>query len=162
VGVKLDLTHQVHNLKLFFPETAEHKSSVGFEPGPTPLVLKANPSTGISGTIEAHLIPTVEFGFTAFGGVSSTVALALDASANVQLSLRGTPPSAPASSVIPFPTTYSMPHHYPSVPLTPNVIRGLSGNTIGGDLVSIDSQPSGIGLILSSILGSDHTSKTFL
>lgn len=54
------------------------------------LQISASPNTTATGTVEAHLIPSVNLGISALGGiVQATIFLDLDASASVTLSGQG-------------------------------------------------------------------------
>ncbi|KAJ7184968.1 hypothetical protein C8R46DRAFT_468925 [Mycena filopes] len=85
VGVNL----QLNNAKLTFPPDDSAKPDGGaFSLGDTPLKLSASPSVKATGTLTAHLIPTISFGIKALGGkADATIFVALDTSAALVLSL---------------------------------------------------------------------------
>ncbi|KAJ7437978.1 hypothetical protein B0H11DRAFT_1753194 [Mycena galericulata] len=103
VDVTMDMTLGVNlnlnNAQLSFPPDASNApDSNAFSLGDTPITLNAAPDVTATGTITAHLIPSLNLGVSALGGkAQATVFLALDTNAAVQLSLDG---SASATKVI--------------------------------------------------------------
>ncbi|KDR73200.1 hypothetical protein GALMADRAFT_212663 [Galerina marginata CBS 339.88] len=78
------ISYKIDNAQLTFPP--KKGSSGSFNIGNTPLKLSASPSAKATGTVEAHLIPTLNFGISALDNiVSANVFLALDASATMTL-----------------------------------------------------------------------------
>ncbi|KDQ51373.1 hypothetical protein JAAARDRAFT_41224 [Jaapia argillacea MUCL 33604] len=97
VDLAVGLAYSVTNGKLFFPPANGHTSGGIFTPQDSQLQLSVSPSVSATGTIAAHLIPTLQFGVDAFDGVASaTIFLDLDASATLKLNL-----NAGASATIP-------------------------------------------------------------
>lgn len=91
VDLQVGLSYNINNAKLFFPPSSQLQSGGDFAPGDTPLAISVSPSVQSSGTISAHLIPTIDLGLDALGGIASaTVFLDLDASASLDLSLNAT------------------------------------------------------------------------
>ncbi|TDL21134.1 hypothetical protein BD410DRAFT_868623 [Rickenella mellea] len=89
VNMGIDLAYDVQKLQLVFPPTSDQPSSGSPTPRDTPLKLSVSPQVSSKGTIEAHVIPTINFGITALGGkaASATVFLNVDASAALTLTL---------------------------------------------------------------------------
>ncbi|KAJ6602837.1 hypothetical protein DFH09DRAFT_1355028 [Mycena vulgaris] len=85
VGINFD----VNNAQLSFPpDSSNTPDSKAFTIGDTPLTLSASPSVQATGTLTAHLIPSLNIGITALGGKGdATIFLALDTSAALVLSL---------------------------------------------------------------------------
>ncbi|KAJ7118052.1 hypothetical protein C8R44DRAFT_878693 [Mycena epipterygia] len=84
VGLNLD----VNNAQLIFPPDASTADSSAFSLGNTPLKLSASPSVQATGTLTAHLIPTLNFGISALSGKGqANLFAALDTSAALVLSL---------------------------------------------------------------------------
>ncbi|KAF8186254.1 hypothetical protein BJ912DRAFT_972030 [Pholiota molesta] len=90
VGVELTvgLSYTINGAQLVFPPNSGTNHSKGvFNIGDTPLKLSATPSASATGTLAAHLIPSLNLGLSALGDtVSATVFLELDASASMTLS----------------------------------------------------------------------------
>ncbi|KAL0946002.1 hypothetical protein HGRIS_012278 [Hohenbuehelia grisea] len=87
VNLKLGMAYSAKNAKLYFPASKAQASGGNFSPGNSPLKLSVDPSISVKGSVEAHLIPRIEFGITALGAVKSTVFLDLDAYAALSLTL---------------------------------------------------------------------------
>lgn len=92
VDLDMDLTvnmsYSVSNLELFFPPSEDHTSSADVSPNDTPLKLSVSPDVSTNTTLEAHLIPSLNVGLSAFGKlVSASVFLDLDTSATLDLGL---------------------------------------------------------------------------
>ncbi|KAK7457178.1 hypothetical protein VKT23_010477 [Stygiomarasmius scandens] len=86
--LSIDLAYHVADAKLFFPPSDDASSSGNFNPLDSPLKLSVSPSVNSSATVAAHLIPTVDLGISALGGIAqATVFLDLDASVSTTLSL---------------------------------------------------------------------------
>ncbi|KAK7457234.1 hypothetical protein VKT23_010536 [Stygiomarasmius scandens] len=86
--LSVDLAYHVENAKLFFPPSDDATSDGGFSPLDSPLKLSVSPSVNSSATVAAHLIPTIDLGVSALGGIAeATVFLDLDASVSTTLSL---------------------------------------------------------------------------
>ncbi|THU93422.1 hypothetical protein K435DRAFT_191536 [Dendrothele bispora CBS 962.96] len=88
-NLSIDLAYQAENAKLFFPPSNEASSNATFSPLDSPLKLSVSPSVNSSSsTISAHLIPTIDLGVSALGGIAeATVFLDFDASISTNLSL---------------------------------------------------------------------------
>ncbi|KAJ6551312.1 hypothetical protein B0H19DRAFT_1263975 [Mycena capillaripes] len=84
VGINFD----VNNAQLIFPPNSTAPDSNAFSIGDTPLSLSATPGVQATGTLTAHLIPSLNLGVTAFGGAgNANVFVALDTSAALVLNL---------------------------------------------------------------------------
>uniref|UniRef100_A0A0W0EY55 DUF7223 domain-containing protein n=1 Tax=Moniliophthora roreri TaxID=221103 RepID=A0A0W0EY55_MONRR len=84
----VDLAYTVDNAKLFFPKSDAQKSGGDFTPTNSPLKLSVTPSVASKAVVEGHIIPTLQLGVTALGGVAEAVVFVdFDASAAVTLSL---------------------------------------------------------------------------
>ncbi|KAJ3479391.1 hypothetical protein NLI96_g9099 [Meripilus lineatus] len=88
VDLNVDLSYSVQNAQVFFPP--QHGTSSGnFTPADTNLNLSIAPNATLQGTVEGHVIPTVEFGLSAIGGIAkATIGLNLDTSATLDLTLQ--------------------------------------------------------------------------
>ncbi|KAJ7479627.1 hypothetical protein FB451DRAFT_1448692 [Mycena latifolia] len=94
VDIQLDMTvginFDVNNAQLSFPPDDSNKpDSNAFSIGDTPLSLSASPSVTATGTLTAHLIPSLNIGLTVLGGkaANANIFLALDTSAALILNL---------------------------------------------------------------------------
>ncbi|KAJ8519111.1 hypothetical protein ONZ45_g3930 [Pleurotus djamor] len=88
LNIKLGMAYHTQGTKLFFPPSASQASGGNFVPADSPLKLSVDQSISVKGSIEAHLIPRVEFGISALKGLAkATVFLDLDASATLSLDL---------------------------------------------------------------------------
>ncbi|PAV18281.1 hypothetical protein PNOK_0676700 [Pyrrhoderma noxium] len=99
MDLAVNLTYKVNNLTLFFPPSDDHKSVADVSPNNTPLKLSAVSDVSANATLEAHLIPSLNVGVSAFGSsasvfldldTSATLNLGLDANANASVSTNGT------------------------------------------------------------------------
>ncbi|KAJ7474872.1 hypothetical protein FB451DRAFT_1088510 [Mycena latifolia] len=103
LDVNLDMTvginFNVDNAQLSFPPgSGAAPSGKAFSIGDTPLTLSASPNVKATGTVSAHLIPSLNLGVSAFGNIVKAQAfLALDTFASLKLSLEA---SATADKVI--------------------------------------------------------------
>lgn len=92
LDVKLDmevgLNYQIKNARLVFPPNEKQQSAGEFNIADTPLKLSVSPSVQATGTLEAHLVPTLDFGIDAFSTIKATVFLNLDAAAILELTLK--------------------------------------------------------------------------
>ncbi|KAJ7479731.1 hypothetical protein FB451DRAFT_1086295 [Mycena latifolia] len=94
VDIQLDMTvginFDVNNAQLSFPPDDSTKpDSNAFSIGDTPLSLSASPSVTATGSLTAHLIPSLNIGLTVLGGkvANANIFLALDTSAALILNL---------------------------------------------------------------------------
>ncbi|KAJ7155671.1 hypothetical protein C8R46DRAFT_910485 [Mycena filopes] len=89
MDVEVGIVYNVNNAQIAFPpdaKTAPDQSA--FQAGDTPLTLNAAPSVSATGTITAHLIPSINLGVEALGGkAEAKVFLALDANAALNMNL---------------------------------------------------------------------------
>ncbi|KAI0092175.1 hypothetical protein BDY19DRAFT_884355 [Irpex rosettiformis] len=84
----VDLAYNINNAKLFFPP-GKQSSGGDFAPANTDLTLAATPNVAASGSVEAHIIPSLQFGLDALNGLAkATINLDLDTSAKLTLSLQ--------------------------------------------------------------------------
>ncbi|GLB41232.1 hypothetical protein LshimejAT787_0904470 [Lyophyllum shimeji] len=87
------LNYHVEKAQLIFPPDSKKAQAAGdaFSVGDTPLKLSLSPSVKATGTVSAHLIPSINLKISALGDiVKAGVFLDLDASADMSLSLEGT------------------------------------------------------------------------
>ncbi|EIM91796.1 uncharacterized protein STEHIDRAFT_46336 [Stereum hirsutum FP-91666 SS1] len=112
VDLTLDLAHNITNGHMVFPPgaaSADQTTNNGqFVPSNTGLTFAANPELNGTASVEAHLIPTLQIGITAFEGIASAnIFLDLDASAKLGLngstsaSVTGTANSTDVSTTAP-------------------------------------------------------------
>ncbi|KAI5116443.1 hypothetical protein M0805_008630 [Coniferiporia weirii] len=86
IDLSTDLAYSLDDLTLYFPQSADQASKAKVSPKSGPLKLSVSPSVSSNTTLEAHLIPTLNVGLSAFGA-SATVFLDVDTSATLDLSL---------------------------------------------------------------------------
>ncbi|KAJ3756979.1 hypothetical protein EV360DRAFT_47010 [Lentinula raphanica] len=85
--LKVGIVYNISNAQLVFPDK-DNQSGGNFNVGDTPLTLSLTPSVKSTGSLTAHLIPSLNLGVQALDNLASaTVFLDLDASATMQLSL---------------------------------------------------------------------------
>lgn len=85
--LNVGIVYNITNVSFDFPDN-NNGSSGNFNPGNTPLSLSLTPSVQSTGSLTAHLIPSLNFGIQVLDNVASaTVFVNLDASATMQLSL---------------------------------------------------------------------------
>ncbi|KAJ3731365.1 hypothetical protein DFJ43DRAFT_999239 [Lentinula guzmanii] len=85
--LKVGIVYNISNAQLVFPDR-NNQSGGNFNVGDTPLTLSLTPSVKSTGSLTAHLIPSLNLGVQALDNLASaTVFLDLDASATMQLSL---------------------------------------------------------------------------
>ncbi|KAJ3991125.1 hypothetical protein F5050DRAFT_1581939 [Lentinula boryana] len=85
--LKVGIVYNISNAQLVFPDK-NNQSGGNFNVGDTPLTLSVTPSVKSTGSLTAHLIPSLNLGVQALDNLASaTVFLDLDASATMQLSL---------------------------------------------------------------------------
>ncbi|KAF9069976.1 hypothetical protein BDP27DRAFT_1420414 [Rhodocollybia butyracea] len=85
--LNVGIVYNVTNVSFDFPDNS-NGSSGDFNPGNTPLSLSLTPSVQSTGSVTAHLIPSLNFGIQVLDNVASaTVFVDLHASATMQLSL---------------------------------------------------------------------------
>ncbi|KAJ7143848.1 hypothetical protein C8R44DRAFT_657477 [Mycena epipterygia] len=90
VDLGVDLSYCISNAKLFYPPSAFNTNSGKFTPNNSPLNFSVSPSVASSAKLEAHIIPGLDFGITAVGGVATaTVFVDFDTSSTMTLSLDG-------------------------------------------------------------------------
>ncbi|KAJ7929623.1 hypothetical protein B0H13DRAFT_930026 [Mycena leptocephala] len=94
MDLTVDLSYCISGAKLFYPPSAYNTNSGKFTPNNSPLNFSVAPALASDATITAHVIPSLNFGVEAIGGLakadlfvefdaSSTVKTSLDASATV-------------------------------------------------------------------------------
>ncbi|KAF7292106.1 hypothetical protein MIND_01237300 [Mycena indigotica] len=84
VDMTVGINYHIDNAQLFFPPNGQQGGG-SFQLGNTPLKLSADTKAAATGTVEAHLVPSINLGLSALGVVQATVNLDLDASATMQL-----------------------------------------------------------------------------
>ncbi|KAJ7617398.1 hypothetical protein FB45DRAFT_225452, partial [Roridomyces roridus] len=93
MDLTVDLSYCISDAKFVFPPDPFTNSSGKFTPNNSPLNFSVSPDFSSSATLEAHIIPTLDFGIDAIGGLatadifvdfdtSSTLTLTLDGSAS--------------------------------------------------------------------------------
>ncbi|KAJ6531427.1 hypothetical protein DFH09DRAFT_933845 [Mycena vulgaris] len=99
LDMKVAINFDVANAQLSFPPgSGDAPDGKAFSIGDTPLTLSVSPDVTATGTLAAHLIPSLNLGVSALGNaVNAQVFLALDTSASLKLSLEA---SADAQTVI--------------------------------------------------------------
>ncbi|KAF7292168.1 hypothetical protein MIND_01243900 [Mycena indigotica] len=89
LDMKVGIVFNVDNAQIAFPPgSSANPAGKAFSVGNTPLTLSASPSVKATGTVAAHLIPSLNLGISALGGkAEATVHMDLDTSASLKLSL---------------------------------------------------------------------------
>ncbi|KAH6918104.1 hypothetical protein BKA70DRAFT_1088991 [Coprinopsis sp. MPI-PUGE-AT-0042] len=90
--LKVGISYKLDNAVLVFPSDSKKAQQQGssFKIGDTPLKLAVVPSVKATGTVEAHLIPSLNLGISALAGLADArVFLELDASAAMKLEVEG-------------------------------------------------------------------------
>ncbi|KAJ6551968.1 hypothetical protein B0H19DRAFT_1159503 [Mycena capillaripes] len=94
MDLTVDLSYCISGAKLFYPPSAYNTNSGKFTPNNSPLNFSVAPALASDATITAHIIPSLDFGVDAIGGLataalfvefdtSSTITTSLDAAASV-------------------------------------------------------------------------------
>ncbi|KAJ7763202.1 hypothetical protein DFH07DRAFT_813111 [Mycena maculata] len=90
LDLKVDLSYCIDDAKLFYPPSPYNNNSGTFTPDNSPLNFSVSPALASSATLEAHIIPGLDFGITAIGGeATATVFVDVDTSSTLTLSLDG-------------------------------------------------------------------------
>ncbi|KAJ7202155.1 hypothetical protein GGX14DRAFT_654943, partial [Mycena pura] len=90
VDLTVDLSYCIDNAKLFYPPSAYNNNSGTFTPNNSPLNFSVSPDASSRATLEAHIIPGLDFGISAIGGLAAaSVFLDIDTSSTMALSLDG-------------------------------------------------------------------------
>ncbi|KII83888.1 hypothetical protein PLICRDRAFT_430448 [Plicaturopsis crispa FD-325 SS-3] len=85
---EVDLAYKVDNAQMFFPPSDAYPNKGSFVPSDTPFKLSLPPSAPTKTKFTANLIPELDFGLKAFGGVAeATVFLNMNAAANLVLDI---------------------------------------------------------------------------
>ncbi|KAJ2912665.1 hypothetical protein MD484_g7761, partial [Candolleomyces efflorescens] len=90
--VNVGINYKIEKASFVFPPDSDKAQAQGgsFKLNDTPLKLSVSPSLKATGTLEAHLIPSLNLGINALAGIAeATVFVELDASAAMKLSLEG-------------------------------------------------------------------------
>ncbi|KAJ7585204.1 hypothetical protein C8J56DRAFT_788976 [Mycena floridula] len=96
VNLDVGLNYKIEQAQLVFPPNGEKGGSFNFDD--TPLKLSVSPNVKATGSVEAHLIPSLNLGISALDDVAkATVFLNLDASATMELTLDAKLPGVEAS-----------------------------------------------------------------
>ncbi|KAJ6608508.1 hypothetical protein B0H10DRAFT_2226802 [Mycena sp. CBHHK59/15] len=93
VDLTVGINYHVDNAQLFFPPRARPPGA----PSRWAIRLSADTKAAATGSVEAHVIPSINLGISALGVVDATVFLDLDASATMTLKVEG---SAGASATV--------------------------------------------------------------
>ncbi|KAJ7929627.1 hypothetical protein B0H13DRAFT_1964126 [Mycena leptocephala] len=84
----LTLDYKVEGMKAFFPAADSVSSGGGFTPGDSPLSLSVAPSVSSKAVLAGHVIPSLDLGVSALGGVAqATISVQLDGSVTATMSL---------------------------------------------------------------------------
>ncbi|KAJ3981393.1 hypothetical protein F5890DRAFT_1417792 [Lentinula detonsa] len=130
--LKVGIVYNISNAQLVFPDK-NNQSGGNFNVGDTPLTLSVTPSVKSTGSLTAHLIPSLNLGVQALDNLASaTVFLDLDASATMQLSLDA---AAALSSVS---VVASSPAAHATASTTSSTTTSSTGLQLGG-CVEIDT-----------------------
>ncbi|KAJ7249854.1 hypothetical protein C8J57DRAFT_1139113 [Mycena rebaudengoi] len=97
VDMTVGINYHVEKAQLFFPPKSGQRSTGAFSLGNTPLKLSADTKASATGTVEAHVIPSINLGISALSVVKATVFLNLDASAKMTLKVEA---AASASATV--------------------------------------------------------------
>ncbi|KAJ7087914.1 hypothetical protein B0H15DRAFT_293530 [Mycena belliarum] len=90
VDLAVDLSYCISGAKLFYPPSPYHNNSGKFTPNNSPLNMSVSAGLASSATVAAHIIPTLDFGVTAIGGVASAdIFVDFDTSSTLTLALDG-------------------------------------------------------------------------
>lgn len=112
VDMSVGIHYHVDKVQLVFPPNKKAASGGTFQVGDTPLTVSVSPSAKATGTVEAHLIPSLNLGITALNGAAEAkVSLELDASSSMKLDLGATsktilslnPPAPSSATSVPAP-----------------------------------------------------------
>jgi hypothetical protein len=88
IDMAVNLAYKITDGQLIFPPNAKLPGGGNFAPADAPLQISVSPNVQAEAKLEAHVIPTVDFGMSALGGLASaTVFLNLDASATLDLTV---------------------------------------------------------------------------
>ncbi|KAF9033963.1 hypothetical protein BDZ89DRAFT_1062728 [Hymenopellis radicata] len=88
LDMNVGIVYTISNASFVFPPGIDDSTDGGnFDIGDTPLQLSVSPSVNATGTIEAHLIPSINLGISALSIVDASVFLELDAKAALTLEL---------------------------------------------------------------------------
>ncbi|KAF5376725.1 hypothetical protein D9615_007807 [Tricholomella constricta] len=91
VDMKVDLSYTVSGAKIIFPPIPDTTSTGFFNPVTAPLKLSVSGDITSTTTAVAHIIPRIDLGVTALGGIAkASVFINLDAHASVRLDLNAT------------------------------------------------------------------------
>ncbi|KAJ7892507.1 hypothetical protein B0H14DRAFT_2335375 [Mycena olivaceomarginata] len=103
MDMQVGLNFDINNAQLTFPPDASNKPlSSAFSISDTPLTLNAAGDVAATGTLTAHLIPSLNFGVSVLGGkAKADIFLDLDTNTALQMNLDG---SASATKVVTPPT----------------------------------------------------------
>ncbi|KAJ7708174.1 hypothetical protein B0H17DRAFT_971719 [Mycena rosella] len=90
VDLTVDLSYCISNAKLFYPPSPYNTNSGKFTPNNSPLNFSVSPGFKSSATLDAHIIPGLDFGISAIGDLAqATISLDFDASSTMTLTLDG-------------------------------------------------------------------------
>ncbi|KAJ7171262.1 hypothetical protein C8R46DRAFT_183561 [Mycena filopes] len=88
LDLTVDLSYCISGAKLFFPPDPFHNNSGRFTPNNSPLNFSVTPAVASNAAITAHVIPSLNFGVTAVGGIAtSTISVDFDTSSTLTMNL---------------------------------------------------------------------------
>ncbi|KAJ6480357.1 hypothetical protein C8R45DRAFT_872491 [Mycena sanguinolenta] len=88
LDLTVDLSYCISGAKFFYPPDPYNTNSGQFTPNNSPLNFSVAPALSSDSSITAHIIPSLEFGVDAIGGLATAeVSIDFDTSSTVQLSL---------------------------------------------------------------------------
>ncbi|KAH9475770.1 hypothetical protein JR316_0011329 [Psilocybe cubensis] len=100
LGLTVGVNYKVDNAQLVFPPNSNRPSGGSFNAGNTPLKLSASPNAKATGTLEAHLIPSLNLGLSALNDVAkASIFVELDGSASLTLGLEAAAEDIPILNV---------------------------------------------------------------
>ncbi|KAF4610321.1 hypothetical protein D9613_010283 [Agrocybe pediades] len=115
--MNVGVNYKISNAKLIFPPSSDEASGGSFSIEDTPLKLSVSPAVKATGTLEAHIIPSLNLGLSALDGVAdATIFLEADASATLNLSLEASATVVKTNSSKSLPSVSAKPAHQKSQP----------------------------------------------
>ncbi|KAF7378133.1 hypothetical protein MSAN_00237700 [Mycena sanguinolenta] len=88
LDLTVDLSYCISGAKFFYPPDPYNTNSGQFTPNNSPLNFSVAPALSSDSSITAHIIPSLEFGVDAIGGLATAeLSVEFDTSSTVQLSL---------------------------------------------------------------------------
>ncbi|PFH48172.1 hypothetical protein AMATHDRAFT_66125 [Amanita thiersii Skay4041] len=107
VGVTVGINYELKNAQIVFPPNSD-PTEPSFSLVDTPLKLSATPNVKATGTVEAHLIPSLNFGLSALGS-NADIFIAFDSTAVMKLTLEATGPTISTRNEVVVPEIKGLP-----------------------------------------------------